>query len=404
MITPAGIRQRALSWWTDQSFLRSYLAGDDYFAEPKSIGRIGLDDEAELATQFARITAEQEILRQGSREQLGYGYTLHWQTKQKRMLGSVRLIQRITFDTHADWLRFIGKMAEFDRFVDLVVQTQRTVPELEPWLRRYPLRLLENADTWPDWLAVCRYFRDDYVPDRYYVRQLPIPVHTKFLETQQALLLSLLSTVRPALLRLAHKDWRDQLGLLRPAPMIRVRALDERFRLDGQHDDFGLPLPAFNTYLQALSMAHPVTEQTAMESAGAVRRVFICENLLNFLTLPAQPDALALWSGGGFNVEVLADVPALKILTIHYWGDLDAHGFQILNQCRKHFPQTQSLLMNQATFDAHRHLVSSGKETDVVSLPHLTDEEYGLFLLLKRNNWRVEQERLGMEWMIEGLN
>ncbi len=401
MITPDDIRQRAMRWWTDQSFLRSYLSGDDYFAEPKSIGRIGLDDETELLTQFARITAEQETLRRGSREQLGYGYTLHWQTKQKRMLGSVRLIQRITFDTPTDWLRFIGKTAEFDRFIDLVGQTRQAVPELEPWIRQYPLRLLDNAGAWPDWLAVCRYFRDDYVPDRYYVRQLPVPVHTKFLETQQTLLLRLLSTVRPALLRSEHKDWRDQLCLLRPAPMIRVRALDKRFRLDGQHDDFGLPLPAFNTYLQTLLATEPTTGQSV---AGLVRRVFICENLLNFLTLPAQADALALWSGGGFNVEALADVPALKTLPIHYWGDLDAHGFQILNQCRTHFPQTQSLLMDQATFDAHRHLVSVGENTPVVSLPHLTDEERDLFHLLKRNNWRVEQERLGVDWVQNQLS
>jgi len=53
-------------------------------------------------------------------------------------------------------------------------------------------------------------------------------------------------------------------------------------------------------------------------------------------------------------------------------------------------------------FDAYRHLVSPSKETDVVSLPHLTDEERDLFALLKRNNWRVEQERLGMEWAIGG--
>ncbi len=59
--------------------------------------------------------------------------------------------------------------------------------------------------------------------------------------------------------------------------------------------------------------------------------------------------------------------------------------------------------MDQATFDAHRHLISSGKETDVVSLPHLTDEERDLFLLLKRNNWRVEQERLGVEWVRDRL-
>ena len=53
----------------------------------------------------------------------------------------------------------------------------------------------------------------------------------------------------------------------------------------------------------------------------------------------------------------------------------------------------------QYTFDWHPHVVSEGEKTPVVPLPHLTDEERALFNLLKRNNWRVEQERLDKEWV-----
>lgn len=267
------------------------------------------------------------------------------------------------------------------RFTALATQTRQHVPELEPWLRQRPLRLLDHADDWPNWFAISRYFRDDYVPDRYYVRQLPLPVHTKFLEEHSGLLLQLLGALRPDLLRLEHKDWRRRLGLLVPEPMIRVRALDDALRLDGKHADFGLPLSAFSAHAQP------------------ARRIFICENQLNFLTLPPMPDAIVIWSGGGFSIECLADVAWLRDRTLFYWGDLDAHGFQILNQCRKHFPNTQALLMDQATFDAHAHLVSPGEPTLVISLPHLTNEEHDLFNLLKRNNWRIKQERLGAEWI-----
>jgi hypothetical protein len=33
-----------------------------------------------------------------------------------------------------------------------------------------------------------------------------------------------------------------------------------------------------------------------------------------------------------------------------YWGDLDTHGFAILDELRAHCPHAESLLMNRATF------------------------------------------------------
>jgi hypothetical protein len=379
MITPDDIRRKVQRWWDDQSFLRAWLAGEPYF--PRSIGRIGQEDEADLLLNFARISAEQEALRTGSHDERGYGYNLHWEVKQKRSLGQIRLINQITFDTVDDWLRYIDQKTNFERFTALVALTRQQVPELEPWLRQYPLRLLNNGDDWPNWLAICQFFRDTYEPDRYYVRQLPLPVHTKFLEGRSMLLINLLSIVRPALLRPEYKDWRKRLGLLVPEPMIRTRALDDILRLDGKHNDFGLPLSAFARHIQPAN------------------QIVICENLLNFLTFPPISNAVAIWSGGGFTIECLSDVAWLREKQILYWGDLDAHGFQILNQCRKHFPQTQAILMDQATFEVHKYLVGKGETTPVTELPYLTDEEQSLFQLFNCNGWRIEQERLGEEWV-----
>lgn len=385
MISPADIRAKADRWWADQSLLRAWLDGtiDEFF--PKSIGQIGLENEAELVANFSRIRVEQETLRQASKSTIGYGYTLDWQRKQKRSLGRVGLINRITIDTLDDYLRFVDREQVFAQFVALAEQTRQQVPELEPWLRKHPLRLLENAPDWPNWLLICHFFIDTYQPGHYYVRQLPLPVHTKFLEERNKLLISLLSVVKPALLQPEHKDWRRQLGLLVPEPMIRARALDPAFRLAGIHEDFGLPLSAFARLVQP------------------AERIFICENLLNFLTLPKLPNAVAIWSGGGFSIECLAGVDWLRDRQIRYWGDLDAHGFQILNQCKGYFSRTRALLMDQATFDRHRHLVTPGELTSVVSLPHLTDDERVLFEVLKRNNWRIEQERLDQEWVMNWL-
>ncbi|WP_211221644.1 Wadjet anti-phage system protein JetD domain-containing protein [Spirosoma panaciterrae] len=59
--------------------------------------------------------------------------------------------------------------------------------------------------------------------------------------------------------------------------------------------------------------------------------------------------------------------------------------------------------MHRATFDAHRQLLSQGESTPVTELPYLTDEERNLFQQFDQNGWRVEQGRLGEEWVRERL-
>ncbi len=66
--------------------------------------------------------------------------------------------------------------------------------------------------------------------------------------------------------------------------------------------------------------------------------------------------------------------------------------------CRKQFGNTQSLLMDQATFDAHIHLLTLGKRTEAI-LPNLPPAENALFTLLEKNGWRIEQERLDEAWV-----
>ena len=269
------------------------------------------------------------------------------------------LITGISFETDAHLLHYLNRQADADLFRHLLAQTRHQVPELTGWIAKHPLRLLEHATDWPDLLLICRYFRDEYQPDCQYVRQLPLPVHTKFLEERSTLLLSLLAFVTPALLRPDHRDWRKKLGLLVPEPMIRIRvspdsALTGLLPVAEKQTDFGLPLSAFVRHVQP------------------VRRVFICENLLNFLTLPVLPNTAAIWSGGGFNIECLAGVDWLREKPVLYWGDLDAHGFQILNQCRGYFPNTQAILMDRPTFDAHLPLTQRGR-TNVgyfIAKPH----------------------------------
>ena len=53
--------------------------------------------------------------------------------------------------------------------------------------------------------------------------------------------------------------------------------------------------------------------------------------------------------GGGYAVGLLESLAWLADLDVVYWGDIDTHGFAILDRLRRHFPRLRSVLMDRAT-------------------------------------------------------
>ena len=83
-----------------------------------------------------------------------------------------------------------------------------------------------------------------------------------------------------------------------------------------------------------------------------VKCVFVTENETNFLTFPQVRDAIVIF-GAGYVWEALARSHWMNKCTMYYWGDIDTHGFGILDQLRCHFDHVESFLMDRATLDAH---------------------------------------------------
>ena len=85
----------------------------------------------------------------------------------------------------------------------------------------------------------------------------------------------------------------------------------------------------------------------------------------------------------------------------YYWGDLDTHGFAILNRARSYLPQLKSLLMDKKTLLKEKNLWT--QEADVCHtevLQYLNTEEQETYRNLRDNmigyKIRLEQERI--EW------
>jgi hypothetical protein len=126
--------------------------------------------------------------------------------------------------------------------------------------------------------------------------------------------------------------------------------------------------------------------------------VFITENEINFLAFPPVADSLVIF-GAGYGFDTLAQTHWLRDRSLHYWGDIDTHGFAILDQLRSHFAHVGSFLMDRATLLAHRSQWTEELQPTLRDLAHLNADERALYddLRWKRlgeRQVRLEQERV----------
>jgi hypothetical protein len=134
----------------------------------------------------------------------------------------------------------------------------------------------------------------------------------------------------------------------------------------------------------------------------AASRVFITENEINFLAFPPIQDSMVIF-GAGYGFDMLAAAAWLHERTIYYWGDIDTHGFAILNQLRTMFPHVRSVMMDRTTLLAHSQQWGHEPQPVRRDLPRLDADERARFDDLRDNRLghqiRLEQEKIGFGWV-----
>jgi hypothetical protein len=261
------------------------------------------------------------------------------------------------------------------------------------WMARHPLRALEHSDDWQHVLAVMTWFLAHPRPGLY-VRQLDIPgVDTKFVEARKGLLAELLDRVlSPTAIDLTAKGARnfdERYGLRTKPAVIRFRILDERLFIAGMSD-----------------IATPAAEFARLHLP--VERVFITENETNGLAFPDAPRSIVIF-GLGYGLERLSEIEWLRSKSIYYWGDIDTHGFAILDRLRGGFPRVRSFLMDLDTLMAHRHQWVQEREEEHHEGPldRLTADERSVYEALAFDRLgrrvRLEQERISYQHLVQAL-
>jgi hypothetical protein len=93
---------------------------------------------------------------------------------------------------------------------------------------------------------------------------------------------------------------------------------------------------------------------------------------------------------------------------VYYWGDIDTHGFAILDQLRCRFDHAESFLMDRTTLLAFESQWGEEEKQALRDLPRLNGEERALYDDLRdnriRRNLRLEQERIGFSWVESALS
>ena len=129
-----------------------------------------------------------------------------------------------------------------------------------------------------------------------------------------------------------------------------------------------------------------------------ISRAYVIENEITYLAFPVPDGAMVIF-GGGYAVPVLAPLGWLAGLDLAYWGDIDTHGFAILNRLRHHLPHARSMLMDRATLLDHRHHWTTESSPTAAMLDRLDQAEAALYADLVSDTYgpsvRLEQERIG---------
>ena len=311
-----------------------------------------------------------------------------------RLLGAQQLPQSVWVDTLDDALALIGKRSEAERFSKRVALTRAQEPALLAWMAQRPNQVLDLAEVWPQLLAVVAWLRRHPCPG-IYLRQVDLQgIHSKFIEAHRGVLSELLDLALPP-----EAINQDRSGVGQFA--ARYGFLDKPIRIR-----FRVLAPGIAVVKGAARPDVTLDSDSFARLDLPVRKVFITENETNFLAFPPMADAMVVF-GAGYGWDALAQATWLARCDLHYWGDIDTHGFAILDQLRSRFGHVSSFLMDRATLMAHEDLWGVEADQVIRDLPGLTPFEGALFDELRDNRIRVglrlEQERVGFPWVVAAL-
>jgi len=381
------VKARLQKDWDKGLFLRANLLGEELF--PMRI-RLKYPSGSELNENFADVRLWAETLANECRDLTGI--TLEYNEITNRVVGRNQIPVAVIIADLSALLKYLKCEKSFKKFENCCRQALASFPELHNWLADNPVKVIANSDNWSRLLAVCNWLIAHPNP-QIYLRQLDLPgIDTKFIETHKKVLSELLDIILPS--ESINTDSRGVSGFearygfnTRPV-QVRFRVLDTSMAIAGL-TDLQIRIDEF-AWLQL-----------------PLKKVFVTENEINGLVFPEVAGAIVIF-GLGYGLDRLSKIDWLKQVDIVYWGDIDTHGFAMLDQMRSYFPQTRSMLMNRETLLSHRQFWGFEPKQTARELPRLDAAESALYQDLLTGTYapsiRLEQERISYSKVLNSIH
>lgn len=330
-------------------------------------------------TNFSQLKAAIIPLYQQSKQVKGKGYTIEW--KEKTVEGTKQKIPSIIFfENLDDYLFYTKRTKDYSKFLLSFEALTAEFPELTNWAKDNISFILSQAENMPGLIKVCTYFKNNKPPHDLYLRELPISVHSKFIENNAGFLRKLLDVILPP-------DWvsNDETTFLnryyvkKPNVYAQIRILDEELK----------PAVGFNELALTIDDSALLPWQP--------QKVFLIENKACFLSFPKVKNAIAIF-GEGFKSRVTKHITWLANAELFCWFDMDAAGFEMLNIIRHYYPHAKSLLMDKNMYETFSQF-SEHSIYRKIQLNNLSQAEVKMYEYLQSNNIRLEQERITQEYI-----
>ncbi|ATD70008.1 MULTISPECIES: Wadjet anti-phage system protein JetD domain-containing protein [Gordonia] len=373
--SPDDIAGKVRRRWDDGTLLRAHADAKPF--EPIEIPLRGptasqIGEDLGAARDWVTVM---DSGRQGDRR-----YALVWQSVGGRHVGRNQLPSRAVVSTFDQAWALLGVSPAVRQF-DELLESASAHPAVRDWMLRYPLRALELGPEMPRLIAAYAWLNTHRDSHRY-LREISAPgVDTKFAERHRPVLAAMLGVSSTA------SGFLSGLGLQTKPESVRLRP------------SASMGLPA------ALTEITVRTDELA-RLAVQPRTALVIENEITYLCVDVPDDGVVLW-GKGFEVDRIGRLPWLAGVPIRYWGDLDTHGFAILDRLRAWLPQTESVLMDRETLVAHRDRWVIEQRPASSDLVRLTPTERDLYTDLVMDalgeRVRLEQERIDWAWAQERL-
>jgi hypothetical protein len=328
-----------------------------------------------------------ELFKKHEKGLVPLGWRIEWKTRKSKRFGAQQWPEIITVETEEDYLHLTGRQDLAARFKAELARLLGWRPELRHFLFLRPEFVLDLNEAWHGIRAVVDYLLTHDVRD-YYIRSLPVPVHTKFIQQYRNTILALLQYFDPDRFPPQGRDLEEALGLRRKPFLFPMRWLDIALAASCSAD-----MEIFAVTVKHLACV-----------SWAVHRVILVENETNLLMLPGIQDCFALFSSGK-ALSLLENLSLFRRAQIYYWGDLDEEGYVMLNAMRGLYGHVISLFMDIETVSFHkRQLLGQPNPYKARDLPLLTPAESQAYRLMAATDGRIEQEQLDQEFVARRLN